>query len=118
MMAGEFVNLLDQVWNELRADTDPRFDPPHSTIQANMISGGTAVNILAREAEVTWEYRCLPDRDAQQDRGTASKHRAEAEVLPKYRARAPEAALETTLHAQYPGLAMDEESPPSRWRAN
>ena len=28
-----------------------------------MIQGGTAVNILAREAEVTWEYRCLPDRD-------------------------------------------------------
>ena len=25
-------------------------------------SGGTAVNILAREAKVTWEYRALPDR--------------------------------------------------------
>jgi acetylornithine deacetylase len=110
MMAGEFVNLLDQVWNELRADTDPRFDPPHSTVQANMISGGTAVNILAREAEVTWEYRCLPDRDAGKIVERV-KHRAEAEVLPKYRARAPEAALETTLHAQYPGLAMDEDSP-------
>jgi acetylornithine deacetylase len=110
MMAGEFVNLLDQVWNELRADADPRFDPPHSTIQANMISGGTAVNILAREAEVTWEYRCLPDRDAGKIVERV-RHRAEAEVLPKYRARAPEAALETTLHAQYPGLAMDEDSP-------
>ncbi len=40
-----------------------RFDPPHSTVQATVIGGGTAVNILAREAEVTWEYRCLPDRD-------------------------------------------------------
>ena len=37
MMAGEFVSLLDDVWNELRADADPRFDPPHSTVQANMI---------------------------------------------------------------------------------
>ena len=110
MMAGEFVNLLDQVCNELRADTDPRFDPPHSTVQANMISGGTAVNILAREAEVTWEYRCLPDRDAGKIVERV-RHRAETEVLPKYRARAPEAALETTLHAQYPGLAMDEDSP-------
>lgn len=110
MMAGEFVNLLDQVWNELRADADPRFDPPHSTIQANMISGGTAVNILAREAEVTWEYRCLPDRDAGKIVERV-RQRAEAEVLPKYRARAPEAALETTLHAHYPGLAMDEDSP-------
>ena len=51
MMAGEFVNLLDSVWDELRADADPRFDPPHSTVQANIIRGGTAVNILAREAK-------------------------------------------------------------------
>lgn len=110
MMAGEFVTLLDKVWDELRADTDPRFDPPHSTIQANMISGGTAVNILAREAEVTWEYRCLPDRDPNKIVERV-RQRAVAEVLPKYRARAPEAALETVLHSQYPGLAMDEDSP-------
>ena len=110
MMAGEFVTLLDKVWDELRADTDPRFDPPHSTIQANMISGGTAVNILAREAEVTWEYRCLPDRDPNKIVERV-RQRADAEVLPKYRARAPEAALETMLHSQYPGLAMDEDSP-------
>jgi acetylornithine deacetylase len=64
MMAGDFVHLIDSVWDELRADADPRFDPPHSTVQANVIAGGTAVNILAKEAEVTWEYRCLPDRDA------------------------------------------------------
>jgi len=44
MMAGEFVKLLDNVWSGLRADADPRFDPPHSTVQANMISGGTATN--------------------------------------------------------------------------
>jgi acetylornithine deacetylase len=110
MMAGDFVHMLDTVWDELRADTDPRFDPPHSTVQANVISGGTAVNILAKEAEVTWEYRCLPDRDAAKivERVAA---RAAAEVLPKYTARAPEARLETTLHARYPGLAMDEDSP-------
>ena len=72
MMAGEFVRLLDDVWDELRADADPRFDPPHSTVQANMIEGGTAVNILARDALVTWEYRALPDRDAAGDRRARS----------------------------------------------
>ena len=113
MMAGEFVSLLDSVWDELRADTDPRFDPPHSTVQATVIQGGTAVNILAKEAEVTWEYRCLPDRDPQQIIARV-KSRAEAEVLPKYRRRAPEAQFDTVLHAQYPGLVMDEESPAVR----
>jgi acetylornithine deacetylase len=110
MMAGEFVALIDSVWDELRADTDPRFDPPHSTVQATVIHGGTAVNILAKEAEVTWEYRCLPDRDPQRIVERV-KQRAEAEILPKYRRRAAEAALLTELHAQYPGLAMDEDSP-------
>ena len=113
MMAGEFVSLLDSVWDELRADADPRFDPPHSTIQATVIHGGTAVNILAREADVTWEYRCLPDRDP--DKIIARvKQRADAEVLPKYRRRAPEAKFDTVLHAQYPGLVMDEDSPAVR----
>jgi len=113
MMAGEFVHLLDSVWDELRADADPRFDPPHSTVQANVIAGGTAVNILAKEAEVTWEYRCLPDRDASAIVERV-RQRAEAEVLPKYQRRAPEARLDTTLHAAYPGLAMDEDSPAIR----
>jgi acetylornithine deacetylase len=110
MMAGEFVKMLDDVWNDLRADEDPRFDPPHTTVQANMISGGSAVNILGRDALVTWEYRALPDRDASKV-VDAVRARAEAMILPKYRARAAEAAFETKLHAVYPGLVMDEASP-------
>ncbi len=117
MMAGEFVSLLGDVWNELRADADPRFDPPHTTVQANMIEGGSAVNILARDAKVTWEYRGLPDRDAGKVVDTV-KARADALILPKYRARAAEARLETKLHASYPGLVMDERRRRWRWRAN
>ncbi len=113
MMAGAFVTLLDSVGDELRADTDPRFDPPYSTVQATVIHGGTAVNILAREAEVTWEYRCLPDRDPAKIVARVEA-RAAAEILPKYRRRAAEAAFHTSLHAQYPGLVMDEDSPAIR----
>ncbi len=113
MMAGEFVRMLESVWDELRADTDPRYDPPHSTVQANMIEGGSASNILARDALVTWEYRALPDRSAD---AIVARVRAlaESQILPKYRRRAPEARLETTIHASYPGLVMDEASPAVR----
>jgi acetylornithine deacetylase len=113
MMAGAFVAMLDSVWDELRADPDPRFDPPHSTVQATVVGGGTAVNILAKEADVTWEYRCLPDRDPQAilDR---VEQRAVQDILPKYRARAAEATFQTRIHAVYPGLRMDEDSPAVR----
>ena len=110
MMAGEFVAMLDSVWNELRADPDPRFEPPHSTVQATVIAGGTAVNILAREADVTWEYRCLPDRDPQNILNRVEQ-RARGDILPKYRARAADADFRTRVHAVYPGLRMDEDSP-------
>ena len=110
MMAAEFMTVLGSVWDDLKSDRDPRFDPDHTTVQATVIHGGTAVNILAKEAEVTWEYRLLPGRDGDAIIETV-KRRAAEEVLPKYRARAAEAAFDTILHAQYPGLAMDEDSP-------
>jgi acetylornithine deacetylase len=78
-----------------------------------MIEGGSASNILARDALVTWEYRALPGRDAEAIVARVQQ-RAEREILPKYRKRAPEARLETVLHASYPGLAMDETSPAVR----
>jgi acetylornithine deacetylase len=110
MMAGEFMTLLESVQDELRSDTDPHFDPPFTTVQATVVHGGTAVNILAKEAEVTWEYRFLPDRDPSKIVERV-KARAAAEVLPKYQRRAAEAKFDTALHAHYPGLAMDEDSP-------
>jgi acetylornithine deacetylase len=113
MMAGEFVNLIETVGRELASDTDEDFDPPFTTVQANMIQGGSAVNILAREALVTWEYRCLPDRDP--DAVVAAiRRRAESDILPKYSARAAHAAFDTQIHARYPGLVMDESSPAVR----
>ena len=110
MMAGEFVKLLDDVWNGLRGEMDPRFDPPYSTVQANMISGGTATNILAREALVTWEYRNLPDRDGAAIVETVKRRTAD-ELQPKYARRSADAGFDTRLHAAYPGLVLDEESP-------
>jgi acetylornithine deacetylase len=110
MMAGEFVKLIDDLWTELRADEDRRFEPPHSTVQANVISGGSAVNILGRDATVTWEYRALPDRDPERIVDTI-RSRADAHILPKYRARAAEARIETVVQARYPGLILDEASP-------
>ena len=110
MMAGEFIALIEKIGEELKTDSDPRFDPAHTTVQANMIAGGSAVNILARDARVTWECRNLPDRDG--DAVIAGiEARAARDILPKYAARASEARFDTHVHARYPGLVLDEASP-------
>jgi acetylornithine deacetylase len=110
MMAGEFVALLAGLGEELKGDIDTHFDPPHTTIQANMIAGGTAVNVLAREARVVWEYRALPDRLAGAIVATAEA-RAQNQILPRYRGGAPEAQFESRVRAIYPGLKRDPQSP-------
>jgi acetylornithine deacetylase len=110
MMAGEFVAALEALGSELKADRDAKFEPPYTTVQANMIAGGTAVNVLAREALVTWEYRGLPDRDGEAVVARA-RERTETQILPKYRTHAAEARIETKVHASYPGLVFDPESP-------
>jgi len=109
MMAGEFIGILAALGEEMMGDRDEHFDPPYTTIQANMVSGGTAVNVLAREARIFWEYRGLPDRDAASLVKRAGQ-RAD-EILPRYRRGAPEARFETRVHAAYPGLVRDLMSP-------
>ena len=83
MMAGEFIASLAVLGEELKQDRDEHFEPPYTTIQASVMSGGTAVNVLAREARVMWEYRALPDRDANAIFARA-KARA-TDILPRYR---------------------------------
>ena len=109
MMAGEFVAALAALGESLMAERDAFFEPPYTTVQANMISGGTAVNVLAREAKVTWEYRALPDHDA--DAIVERANAAAAAILPRYRDGAPEAGFTTRIRAAYPGLKRDPKSP-------
>ncbi|HEX5282057.1 MAG TPA: acetylornithine deacetylase [Micropepsaceae bacterium] len=110
MMAGEFVALLVKHQEALASLRDDFFDPPYTTLQANVISGGTAVNVLASDARVTWEYRALPDRDPAAIL-SAIEQEANAAIVPRYRAGAPDAAFRTEVLAAYPGLAHNAESP-------
>lgn len=110
MMAGEFIAALSQIGVELQDDQDPRFDPPYTTTQANIVSGGTALNILAKEARIVWECRTLPGRDPAKVVARA-KELAETQILPKYKRGAPDASFDITVTSTYPGLALDPDSP-------
>ena len=113
MMAGEFIALLARYQTLLMAEQDDFFDPPYTTLQANVVSGGTAVNVLARDARLIWEYRALPHLEpAAILQGIAEQ--AEKSIVSRYREGAPDAAITTSVCAAYPGLAHDANSPALR----
>lgn len=67
------------------AVTDDRFDPPHTTFNLATLTGGQAVNIVPREAELAWEYRPVPADDGEELLDRVRRF-ADDEVLPRLRA--------------------------------
>ena len=58
-IACEFVAHLKSMHQDLKAQGpfDPIYDVPHTTIHTGVIHGGTALNIIPRLCEVSWEIR-------------------------------------------------------------
>ncbi len=87
-----------------RTERDERFDPPHTTFNLGQIRGGEAVNIVAEQAELIWEYRPLPgtNADAILER---IQRLAERKVLPMLAAGAgKDAAITFETMAAAPAL--------------
>lgn len=89
--------------------TDPRFDPPSSTLSVGTIHGGTARNILAKECAFHWEFRGLPGLPQDIALRRLERH-AEEVVLPRMRRHAPEASVETLVEVEVPGLSAEHGS--------
>ena len=64
-VAADLMGVIRRIEAELKAAApqDSPFDPPWPTLNMNMISGGTASNILARECRFTCDLRCPPGFD-------------------------------------------------------
>jgi acetylornithine deacetylase len=62
--ASALVSYLYRLCDEIAAtEKDERFDPPFTTFNAGKIVGGDAVNIIAREVILNWEFRPIPGAD-------------------------------------------------------
>jgi acetylornithine deacetylase len=106
--AGEFVHYLNTVQEELDKQFPPtsEFTPPMPTFNVGTIVGGTAGNILARECEVLWGYRELPDRPLEALGERALKWLKE-ELLPKMKARHPAADIATVSRSSTVGFSPE-----------
>ena len=103
MVAIELMHDLAKLSRDLWDRRDPAspFEPPHATLTVGQMQGGTAANILAREARFTFDLRCPPGDDA-------------GAILHDFRAKV--ATLDRELSAAFPqaGVTIEQlaDAPP------
>lgn len=109
--AAQLIGELGRIGSQLRAPElhDSRFDPPFSTVQTGLITGGKALNIVPADCRFDFEVRTLP---AQDPRAVAAKleHYAEQQLLPKMRAVDGQSSIRFSELSAYPGLVTDAQS--------
>ncbi|MCO7557867.1 acetylornithine deacetylase [Metapseudomonas otitidis] len=109
--AARLIGHLGEIGEELARPEhhDPRFDPPYSTVQAGLIEGGRALNIVPAECRFDFEVRALPGFDAQQVATRLDRY-AQAELVPRMQAVQPGTGIRFEPLGSYPGLATDAAS--------
>ena len=109
--AARLIGRLGEIGQRLAAPErhDLRFDPPYSTVQPGMISGGRALNIVPAECQFDFEVRALPADDPQQVAAELQAY-ATRELLPQMRAVQAATDIRFTPLSTYPGLATAPDS--------
>ncbi|MFW5816260.1 MAG: acetylornithine deacetylase [Wenzhouxiangella sp.] len=118
LAAGRLIEQLYRIGEEKRAAAGANgFEPPWTTVQVGMVRGGNAVNILPADCQFLWEYRALPDEDADEIIKRVQGF-ARDEVLPALREFAPDADIAIDTLARVPPLVPDPEQRAPQWIAD
>jgi acetylornithine deacetylase len=105
--AAELIIFLRDVAEQMKSGvTDPLYDVPHSTLSTGMIKGGSAINIVPRECEFVFEYRCLASVDPDTVMEQITRF-AEQSLLPRMRKTASELSITFERQYDYPSFTID-----------
>lgn len=63
--AARLLAAIEEIAEELKDEEHSAFDPPHTTLNVGLISGGTAKNVIPGECRFTLEWRPLPGQGPQ-----------------------------------------------------
>jgi len=109
--AARFIGRLARLAEEVRQSGpfNPRFEPPHSTFGVGTIEGGTARNIVPREARLRWDLRTIPGHDPEEIVAAVQAF-AEAELLPEMRRVDAGATIRTEIRNSVPALVPQDGS--------
>lgn len=113
--ASRLIGKLDEIGETLAQPEhrDARFDPPFSTVQAGLIRGGRALNIVPAECDFDFEVRAVPGFDIGSVARQLEAYASET-LLPKMRAVQPDTDIRFEALNAYPGLATDPDSDAAR----
>jgi acetylornithine deacetylase len=78
LRAARLLGRVERVAERLQTETHADFDPPFTTVNVGLISGGTAKNVIAGECRFTLEWRPVPNQAASR---VVKLIQAEAELL-------------------------------------
>jgi acetylornithine deacetylase len=104
--AARLIGELGRIGDDLQAERNPRFDPPYTTVQTGVISGGQALNIVPEACRFDFEVRALPGQDPTQVSERLQAY-AQAELLPRMRQVSSQSAIRFNPLSAYPGLTTD-----------
>jgi acetylornithine deacetylase len=113
--AADLIGELGRIGSRLRAANlqDSRFDPPFTTVQTGVISGGKALNIVPADCRFDFEIRTLPSQNPK-DVAQQLEHYAQQQVLPRMQAVDTRSSISFSELSAYPGLATDAQSQAAR----
>jgi len=107
MAAGDMIAFINRVRAEMRIGPQAEgFDPPWSTIQVNVISGGLHGNIVADACRFFWEMRVVPGVDDLAVLERMKAHAAEV-IEPAMKAVDPATGISFDVQARIPALAPE-----------
>lgn len=107
MAAGDMIAFINRVRAEMRIGPQAEgFDPPWSTIQVNVTSGGLHGNTVADACRFFWEMRVVPGVDDLAVLERMKAHAAEV-IEPAMKAVDPATGISFNVQARIPALAPE-----------
>lgn len=111
MVAAKLIGFISELADECKAQADlaSPFDPPHTTLQVGTITGGTALNIIAKSCVFEWEIRALPTENPD-DLLQRFENFVRTQILPKIKQVSHEVSIETKTLAHVPAFLSRADS--------
>jgi acetylornithine deacetylase len=113
--AAAFITFLKGIADEqeTQANPDSGFEPSWTTFNVGVIKGGEAKNIIAERCTIAWEFRPLPETDADAIEARVNAY-IEDELRPAFRQEQPRADITMKTLSAVPPMHPDPDSPAER----